>query len=87
MIAVAYALPQLLYRRTSGRWLLPAVPLLRALAWIALPCQALLEFFQSLVELTDDQAANEEPPTSAENIEALISAGAEEGLSKKTTGS
>ncbi len=80
MIAVAYALPQLLYRRTSGRWLLPTVPLLRALAWIALPCQALLEFFQSLVELTDDQAANEEPPTSAENIEALISAGAEEGL-------
>lgn len=35
MIAVAYALPQLLYRRTSGRWLLSLTPLLRALAWIA----------------------------------------------------
>ncbi len=26
MVAVAYALPQLLYRRTSGHWLLPLVP-------------------------------------------------------------
>jgi putative hemolysin len=80
MIAVAYALPQLLYRRTSGRWLLSLTPLLRALAWIARPCEALLEFFQSLIDLTDDQSSKEEPPTSAENIEALISAGAEEGL-------
>jgi CBS domain containing-hemolysin-like protein len=80
MLAVAYALPQLLYRRTSGRWLLPLVPLLRALALIARPCEALLEFFQSLIDLTDDQSSNEEEPTQAENIEALISAGAEEGL-------
>ena len=80
MIAVAYALPQLLYRRTSGHWLLPLVPLLRALALIARPCEALLEFFQSLIDLTDDQSSNEEEPTQAENIEALISAGAEEGL-------
>jgi CBS domain containing-hemolysin-like protein len=80
MIAVSYALPQLLYRRTGGRWILPAVPLLRALAFIAKPCEALLSFFQSLVELTDDESAAEEEPTPAENIEALISAGEEEGL-------
>jgi CBS domain containing-hemolysin-like protein len=80
MIAVAYALPQLLYRRTSARWLLPLVPVLRILAWIARPCEALLEFFQSLIELTDESGAAEEEPTQAANIEALISAGAEEGL-------
>jgi putative hemolysin len=80
MVAVAYALPQVLYRRTSARWLLPLVPLLRALSWIARPCVAVLEFFQSLIDLTDDHGAAEEEPTSAENIEALISAGAEEGL-------
>jgi len=39
-----------------------------------------LGFFQSLVDLTDDAATAEEAPTSAENIDALISAGAEEGL-------
>ena len=80
MVAMAFALPQLLYRRTSGRWLLPLVPLLRALAWIARPCEAVLTFFQRLIDLADDQAAAEEPPTPAENIEALISAGTEEGL-------
>jgi CBS domain containing-hemolysin-like protein len=80
MIAVAYALPQLLYRRTSARWLLPLVPLLRAMAWVARPCVALMTFFQSLVDLTDTAAAPEEPPTPAENIDALIDAGTEEGL-------
>ena len=80
MIAVAYALPQLLYRRTSGRWLMPLVPVLRALAWVVRPCVALLAFFQSLVDLADDSTAATEEPTPAENIEALITAGQEEGL-------
>ncbi|MGA2038000.1 MAG: hemolysin family protein [Bryobacteraceae bacterium] len=80
MMVVAYALPQLLYRRTTGRWLLPLLTLLRGLAWVARPCVALLSFFQSLIDLADDSKADEEQPTPAENIEALISAGQEEGL-------
>ena len=47
---------------------------------MARPFVAALEVFQSLVELADDDPAAEEAPTPAENIEALISAGAEEGL-------
>ena len=35
---------------------------------------------RALIDLADDEAAAEEPPTPAENIEALISAGTEEGL-------
>jgi putative hemolysin len=80
MVAVSYALPQLLYRRTTGHWLLPLVPVIRALALIARPCVAVLNFFQSLIDLTDEHGKAEEEPTSAENIEALISAGTEEGL-------
>jgi CBS domain containing-hemolysin-like protein len=80
MVLVCFALPQLLYRRTRGHWLLPLVPLIRLFAWIARPCVAMLAFFQSLIELTDDTAPTTEVPTSAENIEALISAGTEEGL-------
>jgi putative hemolysin len=80
MLAVAYALPQLLYRRTSARWLVPLVPLLRGLAWAARPLVATLGFFQSLIDLTDDHNADEEAPTPAENIDALITAGEEEGL-------
>jgi len=80
MVAVAYALPQVLYRRTEARWLVPLVPILRGVALLARPCVALLSFFQSLVDLADESNGTEEPPTPAENIEALISAGAEEGL-------
>jgi CBS domain containing-hemolysin-like protein len=80
MMAVAYVLPQVLYRRTQAKWLLPLVPFLRGMAWIARPFEALLAFFQSLIELADDTTAAKEEPTPAENIEALISAGTEEGL-------
>jgi CBS domain containing-hemolysin-like protein len=80
MVAVCFALPQALYRRTNGRWLLGLAPLLRALGWMARPFAALLSFFQTLIDLTEDAARDEDPPTPAENIEALISAGTEEGL-------
>ncbi len=80
MCFASYGVPQLLYRRTRGHWLMPLVPFLRALAWMARPGVAALKFFQSLVELADGESKTEEPPTASENIEALISAGAEEGL-------
>src|SRR5581483_7342443 len=31
MVVISYALPQTLYRRTTGRWLLPLIPILRVL--------------------------------------------------------
>jgi len=80
MLAVSFVLPQLLYRRTHAEWLLPLVPLLRLFALIARPFVAGLAFFQSLIDLTDDAHTSADEPTSAENIEALISAGTEEGL-------
>jgi len=80
MMLVAYIVPQLLYRRSSGHLLLPLVPLLRGLAFLMTPVVALLNFFHSLAELADDKTHYAEAPTSAENIEALISAGTEEGL-------
>jgi CBS domain containing-hemolysin-like protein len=80
MAVASYAVPQFLYRRTRGHWLLPLTPFIRALAWTARPCVAALDFFNSLVELANPSPQPEESPTPAENIEALISAGAEEGL-------
>jgi CBS domain containing-hemolysin-like protein len=80
MLAASYAAPQLLYRRSSGRWLAPLLPLLRGLALVTRPLVMVFEFFQSLVELGERQEIQEEQPTSAENIDALISAGTEEGL-------
>ena len=80
MMLVAYVVPQMLYRRSSGRLLLPMVPVLRGFAYLVRPVVAMLNFLHSLVELADEKTSDVEPPTSAENIDALISAGTEEGL-------
>ncbi len=80
MMVVAYVIPQLLYRRTSAHWLMPLSKIIRTVGLIARPFVAVLDVFQSLIELTDEKNGGEEPPTQAENIDALISAGTEEGL-------
>jgi putative hemolysin len=78
MLLFAYLVPQYLYRRTSGTWLAPFTPLLRLLALVIRPLTALLGFLQSLAELGQkDEGVTE---TQEENIEALITAGTEEGI-------
>jgi CBS domain containing-hemolysin-like protein len=81
MILSAYGVPQVLYRRTRGRWMVPLVPFFRAVSLAARPVTGLLGFFQGLVELADEKNGRHEvPPTPAENIDAFITAGTEEGI-------
>jgi putative hemolysin len=80
MVVASYAIPQLLYRRTKGRWLVPLVPVLRFIAALARPGVAILGFYQSLMELAGDSAGEKDEPSNAENVDALITAGTEEGL-------
>ena len=81
MIVMAYVRPAGALPPHRGA-LAAAAGAARSASWACSlsPCVAVLGFFQSLVELTDDTNGREEPPTPAENIEALISAGTEEGL-------
>jgi putative hemolysin len=83
MLISTYVLAQVLYRKTSGRWLLPLAPVLRLCALLVRPLTAILGFFQSLVELSEPDSANEEGPGPSGDIEALISAGEEEGIIEK----
>ncbi|HZU26914.1 MAG TPA: hemolysin family protein [Bryobacteraceae bacterium] len=80
MLVATYMAPHLLYRKTSGRWLLPLMPVLRAMVLVVTPLVYVLGFFESLVELAQPGETNNEPPTPAEHIDALISAGEEEGI-------
>jgi len=80
MMVAAYVAPQILYRRSGARWLAPLARFIHMVALPAKPFVAVVSFLQSLVEMTDQKNGTEEPPTQAENIDALISAGAEEGL-------
>lgn len=80
MMISAYLVPQLLYRRTSGRWLLAFLPVFALASLLLRPVLALLGFLHSLLKITRPEEEPEEAPTSVENIQALIEAGRDEGL-------
>jgi len=80
MLFSCHLVPQLLYRKTTGRWLLPLVPWIRLLMLLAAPAAGFLNFLFSLSELSQPEEEKQEMPTPAEHMEALIEASHEEGL-------
>ncbi|MCS7023866.1 MAG: CBS domain-containing protein [Bryobacteraceae bacterium] len=83
MLITSYVVPRYLYTRTAGHWALALVGLLRLLAIAAKPVIALLDFVQSLADLSDKAPGVNQEPTQEEHIEALIEAGKEEGILKE----
>lgn len=80
MLLSTYFVPLFLYRRSSGRWMMKLLPAIKLLAAIAAPLAALVKMFQSLLDLDKDGTGEMAPADSVEHIEALITAGAEEGI-------
>ncbi|MSV32281.1 MAG: HlyC/CorC family transporter [Bryobacterales bacterium] len=76
----AQILPQLLYRKTNGNWLFGSLPVLHAMILVMAPIVAILKFFQSLTELRESADEENGNGTHSESVEALITAGKEEGL-------
>lgn len=74
-----HILPQFLYRQSNGKWLFAFLPILHAVILLMKPLVAVLKFVQSLTELREP-AEEENGNGSAESVEALITAGKEEGL-------
>jgi len=72
-------LPFVFFSRTDGKWLVPWTPLLRGLIYLVLPITLVLGFLQSVTALTREHA-DQQPETQAEAVDALIEAGAEEGI-------
>lgn len=75
--------PQMLYRRTNAQWLEPLVPFLKLIVLPFRPITAVLTFFESLVEIGSPEKGSEKTTVPGEQIEALISAGEEEGIIEK----
>ncbi|MBV9760104.1 MAG: HlyC/CorC family transporter [Acidobacteriaceae bacterium] len=80
MLVSTYLVPLFLYRRTGGQWMLKLLPAIKLLAAVAAPLAALVRMFQSLLDLDKNGAGETAPADSVEHIEALITAGAEEGI-------
>ncbi len=81
MLFATYFVPFLLYRRTKGQWLKRWLPVVKLLALLASPLVGLVSIFQSLMlELDSNGNGEAHVPDAAENIDALITAGEEEGI-------
>jgi CBS domain containing-hemolysin-like protein len=81
MLFATYFVPFLLYRRTKGRWLKRWLRVIKLLALLVSPLAGLVTMFQSLLlELNNGGNGETHAPDAAENIDALITAGEEEGI-------
>jgi putative hemolysin len=80
MLLITYFVPLFLYRRTKGLWMTKVLPLIKALAALAAPLAALIRLFQSVLEPDKDSSGEEVSADAVEHVEALITAGAEEGI-------
>lgn len=80
MLFATYIIPQALYRRTEAKWALKLLPLIRLLALLVRPLVLLLNFFESLIDLGQSSQGEQNTTHPSEHIEALITAGAEEGI-------
>ena len=80
MFAFVYLLPLLLYRRSSGHWLMRLVPLIKIVGYAGRPLAELVRIFGSLLDPDSGVRREDVPVDSVENVEAFIAAGAEEGI-------
>lgn len=80
MMVAVYLVPQLLYRKTRGHWLGPLAKPLRLLALTVRPLTSFFDFMESLATLNEPEENGDENGASAEELDALIDAGADEGI-------
>jgi putative hemolysin len=70
--------PALLLARTSGKWLIPILPVVRLFAWIVWPVQAVLDFSISILHISDEDGGA--PTGDQQAMEAIVDAATEEGI-------
>ena len=80
VIFFAHIVPDVLLRRTSGRWMERLLPVAKLIGWVTKPFALLVHFVSSVAELSAEEPRGNGATTPGEDIEALLDAGEEEGL-------
>ncbi len=80
VILFLHIVPGVLLRRTTGRWLAVFLPAARLIGWVTKPFALLVRFVSSVAELSADEPEGNGATKPADDIEALLDAGEEEGL-------
>jgi putative hemolysin len=80
VILAMHFIPDLLLARTTGRWLRPLLPIVRAFLMLVWPLRAVAELAASLTRISDDEGQPDSRRADQEGIEALVEAAQEEGI-------
>ncbi len=80
VVILMHFLPDMLLYRTTGRWLLPLLPVIRAAMWLVWPVRIFLEGAESLARIAEHEPERTEEQRTEEGIEALVEAAEEEGI-------
>lgn len=79
LVACNRVIPFLLFSRTTGAWMVPLIPLVRAMMLLISPVTLVLGFCMQVAALAEEPE-KAPPETPAEAVDALIEAGEEEGI-------
>ncbi len=80
VVFAMHFIPDMLLYRTTGRWLIPLLPLIRGAMWLVWPVRVFLEGAESLARISEQEAEKSEEQRTEEGIEALVEAAEEEGI-------
>jgi putative hemolysin len=80
VVILMHFIPDMLLYRTTGRWLLPLLPLIRVAMFLAWPARIFLEGAESLARISEQEFEQTEEQRTEEGIEALVEQAEEEGI-------
>jgi CBS domain containing-hemolysin-like protein len=80
VVILMHFIPDTLLYRTTGRWLLPLLPVIRAAMLLVWPVRMFLEGAESLARISEHEPEKTEEQRTEEGIEALVEAAEEEGI-------
>src|SRR5215469_6084212 len=80
VVMAMHFIPDMLLYRTTGRWLLPLLPLIRLAMLLVWPIRVFLEGAESLARISEQEKEQTPEQRTEEGIEALVEAAEEEGI-------
>jgi len=80
VVIAMHFIPDMLLYRTTGRWLLPLLPLIRAAMLLVWPIRVFLEGAETLARISEQEVERTEEQRTEEGIEALVEVAEEEGI-------
>ena len=86
VVIAMHFIPDMLLYRTTGRWLLPLLPVIRLFMWLVWPVRVFLEGAESLARISEQETLKTEEQRTEEGIEALVEAAEEEGIIEREQG-